>query len=107
MVEQTSKKGLTKADVVRKGKQLCNWGKWGKDDELGVLNYITPEDIIEASRLVKKGKVFRLDLSLMKMARRKVCLVAAIIHCTICWLPVRMRFRACRTPLPGYAMPTI
>lgn len=64
MVEQTSKKGLTKADVVRKGKQLCNWGKWGKDDELGVLNYIMPEDIIAASRLVKKGKVFRLGLEL-------------------------------------------
>ncbi|MBT3915967.1 MAG: cyclase family protein [Rhodospirillaceae bacterium] len=58
------KKGLTKADVVRKGKQLSNWGKWGKNDELGVLNYIKPKDIVDAAKLIKKGKVFRLGLNL-------------------------------------------
>ena len=26
------KKGLTKSDVVRKGKQLSNWGKWGRKE---------------------------------------------------------------------------
>jgi len=50
--------------VLRKCKQVNNWGKWGKDDQLGVLNYITPEDIIEASKLIQKGKVFRLGLNL-------------------------------------------
>ncbi len=58
------KKGLRKADVIRKGKQLSNWGKWGKSDELGVLNYIKPEDIVDAAKLIKKGKVFRLGLEL-------------------------------------------
>ena len=58
------KKGLTKADVVRKGKQLSNWGKWGRNDELGVLNYIKPQDIVDAAKLIKKGKVFRLGLEL-------------------------------------------
>ena len=58
------KKGLTKADVVRKGKQLSNWGKWGKNDQLGVLNYIKPKDIVDAAKLIKKGKVFRLGLEL-------------------------------------------
>src|SRR3546814_7415671 len=58
------KKGLTKADVLRKAKQLSNWGKWGKNDELGVLNYIRPEDIVEAGKLIRKGKVFRLGLNL-------------------------------------------
>ena len=43
------KKLLTKADVMRKCKQLSNWGKWGPNDELGVLNYITPEDIANAA----------------------------------------------------------
>jgi kynurenine formamidase len=56
--------GLTKADVLKKCEELSNWGKWGPDDELGVLNYITPEDIVNAARLVKKGKVFRLGLEL-------------------------------------------
>ncbi|MDP7601185.1 MAG: cyclase family protein [Rhodospirillales bacterium] len=58
------KKGLTKADVIRKGKQLSNWGKWGRNDELGVLNYIKPKDIVDAAKLIKKGKVFRLGLNL-------------------------------------------
>ena len=57
-------KKLTQADIKRKGRQLSNWGKWGKNDQLGVLNYITPEDIVEAAKLVKKGKVFRLGLEL-------------------------------------------
>ena len=66
-VKSTSKqkkKGLTKRDVIRKGKQLQNWGKWGRNDQLGVLNYITKEDIVEASKLIKHGKVFRLGLNL-------------------------------------------
>ena len=55
---------LTRSDVLKKAEELKNWGKWGPDDELGVLNYITPEDIVSAARLVKKGKVFRLGLNL-------------------------------------------
>ena len=38
--------------------KLKNWDKWGPDDELGALNYIAPEAIIEAARVIKKGKVF-------------------------------------------------
>jgi len=57
-------KGLTKADVLKKAEELKNWGKWGPDDQLGVLNYITPADIANAAKLVKKGKVFRLGLEL-------------------------------------------
>ena len=58
------KKGLTKRDVLRKCEQLKNWGKWGRNDQLGVLNYITPKDVVEASKLIKHGKVFRLGLNL-------------------------------------------
>ncbi|KUI11343.1 cyclase [Mycobacterium sp. GA-1285] len=42
------------ADDVR------NWGRWGDDDELGTLNFITPEKVAEAASLVKKGKVISL-----------------------------------------------
>jgi kynurenine formamidase len=41
-----------------------NWGKWGPDDELGTLNYITPEKVQEAGKSIKKGKVFNLALDL-------------------------------------------
>src|SRR5215510_16268277 len=50
----------TKEDVLKKAEELKNWGKWGPDDELGVLNYVTPEDIVSAAKLVRKGRVFRL-----------------------------------------------
>jgi len=55
---------LTRADIDAKFEELKNWGKWGPDDELGVLNYITPEDIVKAAGLVRKGRVFRLGLNL-------------------------------------------
>ena len=38
-----------------------SWGVFGPDDELGCLNFLTPEGVVEAARLVQSGKVFRLD----------------------------------------------
>src|SRR5258706_15135099 len=46
---------MTKADVERQIEELSNWGRWGKDDQLGALNLITPEKRIHAAQLVKKG----------------------------------------------------
>ncbi|HVN83474.1 MAG TPA: cyclase family protein [Candidatus Binatia bacterium] len=39
-----------------------NWGKWGDDDELGTLNYITPDKIVAAAGLVKRGTIFSLAI---------------------------------------------
>jgi kynurenine formamidase len=36
-------------------KSLSNWGRWGKDDEIGALNLITPAKRKEAAALVKEG----------------------------------------------------
>src|SRR6266852_184899 len=36
-------------------KSLSNWGRWGKDDEIGALNLITPEKRKQAAALVKEG----------------------------------------------------
>src|SRR2546429_9652578 len=44
--------------------EVRNWGKWGPDDELGTLNYITPERIAAACRLATAGKVFALGIPL-------------------------------------------
>ena len=38
-----------------------SWGVFGPDDELGCLNFLTPEGVVEAARLVRSGEVFRLD----------------------------------------------
>jgi kynurenine formamidase len=48
---------MTKADIDRWMKELSNWGRWGKDDELGTLNLITPAKRREAVALVKDGTV--------------------------------------------------
>ncbi len=37
------------------------WGKWGPDDEVGVLNEVTPADILKAASLIKKGKIYDLE----------------------------------------------
>ncbi len=43
---------------------LSNWGRWGPDDEIGTANFITPETIAQAARLVKKGQVLSLAVPL-------------------------------------------
>jgi kynurenine formamidase len=39
----------------------ASWGVFGEDDQLGCLNFLTPQGVIAAAGLVKKGSVFRLD----------------------------------------------
>jgi kynurenine formamidase len=36
--------------------RLSNWGRWGAEDELGTLNYITPEKRRAAAGLVREGR---------------------------------------------------
>jgi len=50
--------------VLEKSSQYRNWGKWGADDELGSINFVTEEMVVAASRLVRRGKVFSLALPL-------------------------------------------
>lgn len=46
---------LTKTDIDRMMKELSNWGRWGKDDQLGAMNLITPAKRKQAASLVKEG----------------------------------------------------
>lgn len=48
--------------IQQAAKKYRNWGKWGKDDQLGTLNYITPEKIVQAASLVRAGRVISLAL---------------------------------------------
>ena len=45
----------TRADVDRWMKELSNWGRWGKDDQKGTLNLITPAVRQRAAALVRAG----------------------------------------------------
>src|SRR5260370_19824255 len=46
---------MTKADVDRQMSELSNWGRWGHDDQLGTLNFITAQKRKQATALVKEG----------------------------------------------------
>jgi kynurenine formamidase len=46
---------VTKAEYERWKTELSNWGRWGKEDQLGALNLITPAKRKQAASLVKDG----------------------------------------------------
>jgi len=50
--------------IEEASKKLSNWNRWGKDDQIGTLNHVTPEDIVAASKLIHTGKVFALGIPL-------------------------------------------
>lgn len=50
-------------DVIRDYiDRFSNWGRWGPDDQLGTLNFVGPDQITAAARLVRKGKVVSMAL---------------------------------------------
>ncbi len=57
---------VTKAEFDQWMKEISNWGRWGKDDELGTLNLITPEKRLAAAKLVTEGVTVSLALDLNK-----------------------------------------
>jgi kynurenine formamidase len=52
---------LVKADVDRWMKELSNWDRWGKDDELGALNFITAAKRKQAAAQVREGYSISLE----------------------------------------------
>ena len=58
---------LVTLDTLRRWeKELSNWGRWGKDDQRGLLNLITPEKTKQAIALVKEGKTVTLQINPIK-----------------------------------------
>ena len=45
-----------------------NWGRWGPDDQLGTLNYITPEKVREAAGLVRSGRHVSMEIPINTVA---------------------------------------
>ena len=58
-----STRKITRQDLTDAAEKYKNWGKWGSDDEIGTLNFTSPDDIIAAAQLIKKGKVISLALN--------------------------------------------
>src|SRR3954463_15151919 len=64
MQEETMDIKVGKKAIEEASKKLSNWGRWGKDDQIGTLNHVTPQDIAAAAKLVRTGKVFALGIPL-------------------------------------------
>ena len=59
---------LTAATLDQWMDDLSNWGRWGKEDELGTLNLITPKERRQAAALVTGGISVSLAFDLAKEA---------------------------------------
>jgi kynurenine formamidase len=70
-------KNLTRTDVDAMMKDLSNWGRWGKDDQLGALNLITPAKRKQAASLVQDGVTVSLAHAAVK---EPVDISPAFIH---------------------------
>src|SRR5204863_8572829 len=53
--DQTASRQATKADVDRWMKELSNWGRWGRNDQMGTVNLITAAKRKAAAALVQEG----------------------------------------------------
>ncbi len=57
----TDRAPVTKAQAARWMSEQSNWGRWGKDDQLGALNLVTPQKRQQAMALAKTGTVVSLE----------------------------------------------
>ena len=85
---------VSRAAVDEAFKALSNWGRWGKDDQIGTLNHVTPADLVAAGRLIKRGKTFALGIPLGQAARSAACSASAGTRSTPCSPPAPMRWPA-------------
>lgn len=45
-----------------------NWGRWGEEDQLGTLNYVTPDKVRRAASLVRSGRRASMAIPINKVA---------------------------------------
>ncbi|MGR7027508.1 cyclase family protein [Geodermatophilus sp. URMC 62] len=47
--------------IAAAAKRCSNWGRWGAEDVLGTLNFLTEDKRVEGARLVRRGVTFSLS----------------------------------------------
>ncbi len=55
-VEESKRDMVSVEEFERIFDDVKNWGRWGPDDELGTMNYLTPDKVAAAARLVTSGR---------------------------------------------------
>ncbi|MGN5476375.1 cyclase family protein [Cupriavidus basilensis] len=53
---------LDRSVIEAMADRVCNWNRWGPNDELGTLNFVGPDELRAAAALVRKGKAISLGL---------------------------------------------
>ena len=56
MAELTPPAPVTLREFDEIFEKVKNWGRWGPDDQLGTLNYLTPDSVRAAAALVRSGR---------------------------------------------------
>jgi kynurenine formamidase len=59
--EAMGKHSPSDAELQALFKRVCNWGRWGQDDQRGTLNHIGPTEIARAAALVSEGRTVSLS----------------------------------------------
>lgn len=65
---KTTPTHVSRAEFDKLFQAVCNWGRWGDDDEKGTLNYIKPEHIKQAAGLVHAGRSVSMAIPINKVA---------------------------------------
>ena len=55
---------LSVSEVKAVYDKISNWGRWGKEDQRGALNFITPEKRAAGARLAQTGEIVSMSLPL-------------------------------------------
>jgi kynurenine formamidase len=63
-MQEERKVDLSEAEFRDLFRAVCDWGRWGEDDEQGALNELTADRIVAAARLVRTGETVTLSLPL-------------------------------------------
>ena len=67
-MKSTEYKMITIEEFDKLFESLKNWGKWGRDDELGTLNYITSDKVRAAAATVKSGRSVSMSIPINTVA---------------------------------------
>lgn len=49
-------------DVLKLARELSNWGRWGEDDQIGTVNFITPEKVRQGGGCIRQGRIISLAI---------------------------------------------
>ncbi len=65
---QTTPRHVSRDEFEKLFQTVCNWGRWGPDDEKGTLNYVGPEQVRRAAGLVRSGRSVSMAVPINKVA---------------------------------------